>query len=140
METGSARATRGELMWEPSRETTDRATLTRYMRWLAEERGRPFEDYQALWRWSVAELEEFWASIWDFFAVESSSPYTAVLAERTMPGARWFAGSELNYAQHVFRGKRDDAVALVHASELRDVQELRWGELRARTASAAAGL
>jgi acetoacetyl-CoA synthetase len=118
----------------------ERATMTRYMRWLAAERGRSFDDYEALWDWSVAELEDFWASIWDFFEVEASAPYSKVLAERVMPGARWFEGAELNYAQHIFRGKRDTDVAVLHASELRQLGELRWGDLRQQVAAAAAGL
>ena len=73
---------RGELLWEPSLESVERATLTRYMRWLEAKRGRSFGDYQALWGWSTTELEEFWASIWDFFEVEASAPYSEVLAER----------------------------------------------------------
>ena len=131
---------RGELLWEPSAERVERATMTRYMRWLEAERGRSLGDYQALWEWSVTELEEFWASIWDFFAVEASAPYSEVLPERVMPGARWFPGTELSYAQHIFRGKRDADVAVLHASELRQLDELRWGELRQQVASAAAGL
>ena len=131
---------RGELLWEPSAESVERSTMTRYIRWLEAERGLSFGDYQALWEWSVAELEEFWASIWEFFEVEASVPYAEVLPERVMPGARWFAGAELNYAQHIFRGKRDADVALLHASELRQLGELRWGELREQVASAAAGL
>jgi acetoacetyl-CoA synthetase len=140
METASANVGRGELLWEPSPESIERATMTRYMRWLAAERGRSFDDYGSLWRWSVSELEEFWASIWDFFSVEASSPYSAVLTERAMPGARWFKGSELSYAEHIFRGKGDDDVAIVHASELRGLDELRWGELRGEVARVAAGL
>jgi acetoacetyl-CoA synthetase len=131
---------RGELLWEPSPQSVERATMTRYMRWLAAERGRTFGDYQALWEWSVAGLEEFWASIWDFFEVEASAPYSEVLRERAMPGARWFEGAELSYAQHIFRGKRDTDVAVLHASELRQLGELRWGELREQVASVAAGL
>jgi acetoacetyl-CoA synthetase len=131
---------RGELLWEPSPESVERATLTRYIRWLEAERGRSFTDYQALWEWSVTELEEFWGSIWDFFEVEASAPYSEVLAERVMPGARWFAGAELSYPQHIFRGRRDADVAVLHASELRPLGELRWGELREQVARAAAGL
>jgi acetoacetyl-CoA synthetase len=131
---------RGELLWEPSPESVERATMTRYMRWLEAQRGRSFGDYQALWEWSVTELEEFWASIWDFFEVEASAPYAEVLADRVMPGARWFGAAELSYAQHIFRGKRDADVAVLHASELRPLDQLRWGELRQQVASAAAGL
>jgi acetoacetyl-CoA synthetase len=131
---------RGELLWEPDPESVDRAIMTAYMRWLATERGRSFDDYRSLWEWSVAELEEFWATIWDFFEVQSSAPYGEVLPQRVMPGATWFPGAQLNYAEHLFRGKRDSDVAVLHASELRELDELRWGELRDRVASLAAAL
>lgn len=81
--------------------------MTRYMRWLERERGLAFGGYHDLWRWSVAELDEFWRTIWDYFAVEASAPPRAVLGAREMPGAEWFPGARLNYAQHIFRGKRD---------------------------------
>jgi acetoacetyl-CoA synthetase len=131
---------RSELLWEPSPERVERATMTRYMRWLAAERGRSFANYGALWEWSVTELEEFWASIWDFFEVEASAPYTEVLEERVMPGAKWFPGAELNFAEHIFRGKRDADVAILHASELRELGELTWGGLREQVAATAAAL
>ncbi len=114
--------------------------MTRYMRWLAAERGRSFDGYAALWEWSVTELEEFWGSIWDFFEVQASAPCARVLGERRMPGASWFSGAELNFAEHIFRARLDDGVAVRHASELRDLGELRWGELRDQVARAAAGL
>jgi acetoacetyl-CoA synthetase len=131
---------RGTLLWEPSAEARERAALTRYMRWLETERGLSFADYGELWRWSVTELEAFWASIWDFFSVRAERPYERVLADRAMPGARWFEGAELSYAEHIFRGKPDERVAVVHASELRDQAEMTWGELRSATARIAAGL
>jgi acetoacetyl-CoA synthetase len=120
------------LLWEPPAELVERAVMTRFMR----ERG--FGDYHELWRWSVQDLEGFWGSIWDFFGVESS--YDRVLASRAMPGAEWFPGAQINYAEHLFRGKDPDAVAIVHASELRELREVTWGELRAQTARIAGGL
>jgi acetoacetyl-CoA synthetase len=115
--------------------------MTRYIRWLDAERGLAFEDYSSLWQWSVTEIEAFWTSIWDFFDVGAlASPYSAVLPERVMPGARWFEGAELNYAEHLFRDKDEAEVAVLHASEVRELDELRWGELREAVARAAAGL
>ncbi len=136
----TAALARGELLWEPSPESVERAQMTRYMRWLASERGLELADYNALWEWSVTEIEDFWASIWDFFAVQASAPYREVLPDRRMPGSDWFPGAELSYAEHIFRGKSDADVAVLHASELRDGGELTWGELRAQVAAAAAGL
>src|SRR5262245_32296037 len=140
MERTAANAGRGELLWEPSAASVERSTMTSYMRWLAAERGLVFDDYHALWEWSVRELEEFWATIWDFFEVRASAPYSQVLTDRAMPGASWFEGARLNFAEHVFREKPADRVAVLHASELRDLDELRWGELREQVARAATGL
>ncbi len=128
-----------ELLWTPSQERIERATLTRYQRWLADERGLAFEDYQALWQWSVDELEDFWRSLLEFFAVELPGA-DRVLADASMPGARWFEGARVNYAEHAFSGKADDEVVIRHASELRDLGTWTWGELRAQTAAIAAGL
>jgi len=135
-----ATAKRGELLWEPSAESVERSTMTRYMRWLADERGLEFGDYESLWRWSASEIEDFWASIWDFFEVEASAPYSEVLRDHAMPGADWFPGALLSYPQHIFRSRDDADVAVRHASELRDLGELTWGELRDQVARAAAGL
>ena len=135
-----ATAKRGELLWEPSAESVERSTMTRYMRWLADERGLEFGDYESLWRWSASVIEDFWASIWDFFEVEASAPYSEVLRDHAMPGANWFPGALLSYPQHIFRSRDDADVAVRHASELRDLGELTWGELRDQVARAAAGL
>ena len=135
-----AGAERGVKLWEPSRERVERATMTRYMRWLESERGLAFDRYGQLWQWSVDELEDFWSSIWDFFEVRSSTPYSSVLAERVMPGARWFEGAELNYAEHLLGVGDDDALAVQHAAEGRDPGSITRGELRDRVAAFAAGL
>ncbi len=129
-----------ELLWTPSPERIERATLTRYQRWLRETRGLEFEDYAALWQWSVDELEAFWSSLIEFCEVRFSEQPTAVLGRREMPGAEWFPGARCSYAEHIFRGKPDDRVALLHASELRELSELSWGELRAQSAAIASGL
>ena len=129
-----------EVLWAPSAGMVERSQLARYMRWLAEEHDLHFDDYQALWRWSVTEIEEFWRTIWDYFHVVSDSEPSEVLKERTMPGAEWFPGTRLNYAEHIFRGKTDDEVAVRYASELRPLTDLRWGELREQVAAVGEGL
>jgi acetoacetyl-CoA synthetase len=129
-----------EPLWEPSAELIERSRLSEYMRWLAAERGLAFADYEALWRWSVDDLDAFWASIWDFFDVQADGERSPVLASRQMPGASWFPSASLNYAEHVFAGKDDSATAILHASELRELDELTWGELRAQVAAVAQGL
>jgi len=129
-----------EKLWEPPAELVERARMTEYMRWLAAERGLEFDGYDDLWRWSVTDLDGFWSSIWDFFEVQADGGYDRVLSSHEMPGAEWFAGTRLNYAEHAFAGKDDAEPAILHASELRDLDELSWGELRAQVAALAAGL
>ena len=129
-----------KVLWTPSEDRIERATLTRYMRWLEEKRGLEFDGYHDLWRWSVFDIEAFWRSIVDFCGVRFSEGGDRVLGSEVMPGATWFPGSRLSYAEHVFAGKADDALAIQHASETRELQRLTWGELRAQTAAIASGL
>src|SRR5258708_23180198 len=125
-----------QLLWSPSPERRARATLTRYQQWL----GMPDADYAELWRWSVTDLDRFWSSICKFFDVRFETPPSRVLGSREMAGAEWFPGASLSCAAHIFRGKADDAPALQHAGELRELGSWTWGELRAQTAQIAAGL
>ena len=74
-----------------------------YQDWLQERHGLRFDDYAALWRWSIADLDAFWQSLWDYYELQSPTPHTAVLAERRMPGARWFPGAQVNYARQALR-------------------------------------
>ncbi len=129
-----------EKLWDPPAELVENARLTEYMRWLEGERGLRFADYDELWSWSVDDLEGFWSSIWEFFEVQGDGDPAPALASREMPGARWFPNTSLNYAEHVFAGKDDAETAILHASELRALSELSWGELRAQVAAVAAGL
>ncbi len=131
----------GTILWEPSGEERERATLTRYIAWLAEHRELSFSGYRELWEWSTSDLEGFWSSLWDFFDVRAHTPYERVLGRREMPGAEWFPGAELNYAEHIFRAARPDEPAVIHASEVRPEEaSLRWGELEDQVARLAAGL
>ena len=124
-----------KLLWRPSAERAERATIARFARAVGREGA-----YDELWRWSVDDLEGFWGAIWEFFDVQASEPYEDVLGRREMPGAQWFPGSRLSYAEHFFRDRDDDAVAIRHASELRELSQWTWGELREQTARIAAGL
>jgi acetoacetyl-CoA synthetase len=125
-----------DVLWRPSQEQIERATLTRYADWL----GRGGAEYRELWQWSVDDLEGFWTSICEFCDVRFEERSDRVLESREMPGAEWFPGSRLSYAEHVFRGKDDSALALQHASELREVGQWTWGELRGEVAAIAGGL
>jgi len=128
-------------LWRPSDEVVAGAAITRYMSWLASEHGLGFGgDYHALWRWSVDRLEDFWASIWDFCGIRASQPYSQVLPERRMPGAGWFPGARLNYAENLFAGKPGDRAAILSASESRALSTLTWDELGEQVAALAGGL
>jgi acetoacetyl-CoA synthetase len=170
-------------LWEPTSTERERAWLTGFMRWVSEREGRTFTEYEQLREWSVTELERFWESVWEYFGVRCSRPYERVLGrsretpavgghprfgQRTMPGARWFEGAELNYAENMLRvgrrspdrqpagettdqssaGERDGGrdpsqIAVLHASELRNQDppaQLTWGELSAQVAVVAGGL
>jgi acetoacetyl-CoA synthetase len=130
-----------ELLWEPSDEWVARTTLTRYTAWLGSERGLSFDSYEELWQWSVDDVGTFWSTIVEFFDVRFAEGGETVLGDRSMPGAEWFPGAQLSYAEHVFRGKDDDAVAILHRSEVRpELAEWTWGRLRSETARVAAGL
>jgi acetoacetyl-CoA synthetase len=133
-------AATGELLWEPSAELVEHSRLTEFMRWLERERGLSFAGYAELWQWSVVDLDGFWSAIWEFFEVRANGDPSPVLASREMPGAQWFPNTRLNYAEHVFAGKDDGETAILHASELRELRELSWGELRRQVAAVAAGL
>jgi acetoacetyl-CoA synthetase len=129
-----------EKLWDPSAALIERARMTEFMRWLERERSLEFDGYEALWRWSVDDLEGFWSAIWEFFGVEADGGFDRVLASRTMPGAEWFPGTRLNYAEHLFAGKDPSETAILHASELRELDRLTWGELRSDVAAIASAL
>jgi acetoacetyl-CoA synthetase len=119
----------GDLLWTPSPEQIAYANVTAFAHWLAHERGLHFADYGALWRWSVHDLEGFWQALWDYFRIECSAPPARVLGRRAMPGAEWFPGARLNYAQHVLRGESLDGNALWALSETRPLSGISWEEL-----------
>src|SRR4051794_30439826 len=119
-------------LWEPPDTLRERAVMTRFMR------AQGHATYEDLWRWSIDDLDGFWGAIWDFF--ELGERHGPVLASRQMPGAKWFPEVRLNYAEHVLRPRDDDAVAIVHASELRELAEWTWSDLRREVARIRAGL
>jgi acetoacetyl-CoA synthetase len=151
-----ASAARQQPMWEPPPQHLKDVEMTRFMDWAGERRGASFGDYDELWRWSVDDLEGFWASVWEFCGVRASKPYERVLGSHEMPGAHWFGGAELNYAENLLLGStpaqdssatgstprdRSQEVAVLHTSELRpELSEITWGELSASVAAAAGGL
>ncbi|MBV8063520.1 MAG: acetoacetate--CoA ligase, partial [Nevskia sp.] len=121
----------GELLWTPRLEFAASSNLAQYMDWLRQTRKLDFKDYEALRRWSVTEIGAFWASIWDYFKVQSDQPYLRVLDQRVMPGAKWFEGSRLNYTEHLLRAEagKGEAPVFHHLSENRPLARMSWAEL-----------
>jgi acetoacetyl-CoA synthetase len=119
----------GDLLWTPSPRRVARANVTDFTRWLGAERGLRFRGYEDLWQWSVTDLDGFWQAVWDYCGIEASTPPTAVLGRREMPGAEWFPGARLNYAQHVLRNERPGEYALLYASETAPLAGLAWERL-----------
>src|SRR5436305_5528942 len=131
----------GEILWTPPADVLETSQLGRYLTWLKAHRGQDFDTYDELFRWSVDELEAFWESLWEYFEIRAHTPYEQVLSTREMPGAKWFAGARLNYAEHAL-GRDEDAgrSAVVAYSQSRAPIELTFGELREQVGRARSGL
>ena len=126
-------------LWAPSAERAAGSALAGYMTWLGESRGLSFDSYQDLWRWSVDELEEFWQSLTEYFGVRWHLTPQQVLIDRRMPGAEWFPGGTLNWAEHALLGEGESTV-VVYRSESGERAEWSFDELRDQTARVRAGL
>lgn len=125
------------ILWTPDDKTREHAHLTRYMRWLREHKRLSLDHYPALWAWSAEHPEAFWETVWEYFEVISHTPYERVLSGDEMPGARWFEGATLNYAEHVFRCKSPEHPALIFQNERSLSGQLSWAELEQQVAALA---
>lgn len=125
------------LLWKPDETTQSQAHLSRYMQWLSTSKNRTYTGYSDLWRWSVEQPAAFWESVWEYFSVISYTPYKQVLSGEEMPGARWFEGATLNYAEHIFRMKNNDQAAIIYQDERSGPAEISWEELERQTAALA---
>jgi acetoacetyl-CoA synthetase len=124
--TGPVKA--GELLWAPTPERVANANLTAYLAWLKQTRSLDFAGYPELWQWSVTETDAFWQSIWDYNDIIATAQPTAVLGRREMPGAQWFPGAELNYAENVMGSEAPGEVALYYQSETTALTPLLWDD------------
>src|SRR5262249_36116879 len=118
----------GELLWAPRPEQGAQADGTAFTGWACPGRGLPLPGHPPPWRWSVTALEGFWQAVWDYSGIAASSPPALVLGSRAMPGAQWFPGARLNYAEHVLRNERPGADALLYRSETTPLAGLPWEE------------
>src|SRR5438552_9199966 len=129
----------GKKLWEPSRESIAKSELTRYAGFLKEKRGLALEGWEAIWSWSVTDLDAFWRSIADFFEVRFHAKPRAAITDRNMPGTKWFEGATLNYAEAAL-ARRDGATAIVHRREDGLTRAMTYAELHRLAARARAGL
>ena len=128
----------GRLLWEPSEQRRAESVVSRYLTWLRDSRGVSVEGPRDLWKWSVDDLDAFWLSLWDFCDIVGTRGDTA-LADDRMPGARWFPGASLNYAENALRSTGAGTSVIVGREDGRAVT-LSWDDLRDAVARAAAGL
>ncbi|GAB4583730.1 acetoacetate--CoA ligase [Nocardia sp. IFM 10818] len=127
----------GDIVWSPPADVLEHSRVGQFLSWLREHRGLEFNGHDELWPWSVTDLPGFWSAIWEFGGVISHAPYDSVLAERVMPGARWFPGALLNYAEHAMGTEADtDRSAVLGISQTRPDIELTFGQLRDQVARA----
>jgi acetoacetyl-CoA synthetase len=132
----------GTVLWEPPSDVRETSRIGHYLAWLERERGLAFAGYPELWEWSVTDLDAFWQSIADYFEVVFHDRPERVLADPAMPGARWFPGSTVNYAEHVLRmpGLGDDDPVVLAYSQSRAASTLTARQLRERVREVRAGL
>jgi acetoacetyl-CoA synthetase len=131
------------ILWQPNPATVACSQLAAFRGWLASHRGIVAADYDALWRWSVADLEGFWGAFAEFAGVRFHAAPQRVLSSESMPGTRWFPGATLNYAEHALAsgpGKGDDDLAVIFRREDGTRGQLSYGLLRHRVAAARAAL
>ncbi len=124
----------GEKLWEPGADICKNANITNFMRWLGDSRNLEFNDYESLWQWSVSDIEAFWKAIWDYFELTSSVQPGETLDSHEMPGAEWFPGAKINYAEFLLAQGDADSTAIFFASEARESGTMSWKELREQVA------
>lgn len=123
------------MLWKPGESFIKNANLYHFEQWLETQHGLKFKNYSQLWEWSVNQPEAFWEAIWKYFEVISHTPYKKVMSDDEMPKTKWFEGSTLNYAEHIFRNQNSDFPAIVFKSETNDLTEISWDELSDKVAA-----
>lgn len=141
---GPVTSGRGEVLWSPPADVRETTRIGDFMTWVGTNRELHFDTYDDLWSWSIADLEGFWSAVTSWAGVRWRTPPERVLArgDRTMPGARWWPGGRVNYAEHaVGRATFEpDGVAVIARSQTRQTTRLTWGELDDAVARCRAGL
>jgi len=118
-----------ELLWEPSEERKKSTNITKFIDYVNREYGQKFSSYDELYDWSISKIPDFWAAVWDFAGIKASKGYDAVVDDPgKMPGAKWFVGARLNFAENLLR-YRDDQVALIFKGEGQESVKMTYAQL-----------
>ncbi|MBE0551976.1 MAG: acetoacetate--CoA ligase [Ignavibacterium sp.] len=126
-------------IWFPSGERIKGSNLQQYFTFLKSHFSKDFNNYNELYNWSITQIEEFWRSIWEFSEIIHSKPYDTIISERTQPGAKWFTGSELNFAENLLKF-RDDNIAIISIREKHSTVKLTYCQLYDLVARCVEGL
>ncbi|GAB1856946.1 acetoacetate--CoA ligase [Flavobacteriaceae bacterium MHTCC 0001] len=126
-----------EQLWKGSDQFKQNSHLYAFCLWLEKQQNLKFNTYDALWQWSVNNIEAFWESIWNYFNIKAHTPYTQVLSSHNMPNCKWFNGATLNYAEHIFRQSRSEKTAIYFSNENGAQKEMSWAELETKVAAMA---
>lgn len=116
----------GDLLWQPSPEIIEQANITKFIHWLADKHNLHFADYDELWAWSIAELEEFWSLLAEYCEVKFSKKADTILVNNTMPNAKWFVGAELNYTENIFQKMTNERPMMLYKAEDKPIVEISW--------------
>jgi len=128
------------MLWQPTAEQIQKSNMYRFMNFINVKYGQAFTEYTPLYDWSIDNIADFWAALWEFVDIKASVPYTQVIDDVTkMPGAKWFAGARLNFAENLLR-YRDERTALIFRGEDSVRREMTYAELYAAVARLARSL
>jgi len=129
-----------KMLWKPSQERVKNSNIYRFMCFINERHEKDFSDYEGLYQWSIDNIPDFWQSMWDFARTKASRTYDQVIDDLSkMPGAKWFSGARLNFAENLLR-YRDDPVALVFRGEDQKEAKMTYAELYDEVARVAEAL
>jgi acetoacetyl-CoA synthetase len=123
------------LLWTPPQKLKDESNISRYTRWLAEKKNLHFTSYQELWNWSISNIDEFWQTQWEYFEILHDGNFDSVISSDPMPHVKWFEGTSLNYAEHIFRKKDSSRPAIIFKSERTAIQKITWLQLENEVSS-----
>ncbi|MGS0683707.1 acetoacetate--CoA ligase [Nakamurella sp. GG22] len=134
-----------EVLWQPAPERVARAAITEFSSFVSTRTGLPMPDYPTLWDFSVQDLPGFWSAVADYFQIRWHDQPTEVLPEAVMPGADWFPGGTLNYAEHALSGPPESLLAVADPAVIAVAEDgseklVTIDELRAQVGAAQAGL